>query len=150
MEESSDLGIWLIILVVFLIFVALTVILPTALVRSRARLSRKAFAIRFFSGLGVAIVLGAAIGIVAVVNDRDFDERTFDRIFNGFQLIFVFLVSFWSAKRAQDIGWTKWWNLLYGIPLLNFVYLGTMLFVRSAEAPAQDASPSGEAVLADV
>ncbi len=149
MDETSGLAIWVILPAVFLIYFALTVVLPTALVRSGGRLSRKSFAVRYFSVLGAAFVLGGVIGIAKVVNDRNFDERFIYGIFGGLAPIGAVLRSYWSAQRAQDIGWTKWWNLLYGIPLMNLVYLCTMLFVGSAEAQAQDSSPSGEAALAE-
>jgi len=150
MEGHIGWAVWLFIFVGYLIYVLLVFALPTALVPAGAGLSRKSFVIRFLSALGGTIVAIMAILIVVEVTGGDIDGRGPEGVSKLLGLVFTVLLSYWSAKRAQDIGWTKWWNLLYGVPIMNLVYLGTMLFVRSAEAPAQDAPLSGEAVSPEV
>jgi uncharacterized membrane protein YhaH (DUF805 family) len=54
--------------------------------------------------LGPASMFGAVLGVPIVV-----------------------LTTLWSVHRTQDIGWSKWWCLLFLIPFLGMLYGLAML-----------------------
>ena len=45
-----------------------------------------------------------------------------------------------SVHRAQDIGWPKWWTLLFVVPGINLLYLLVILFWPGRKVEEERAS----------
>ena len=78
------------------------------------------------------VLKGAVLEILSALDDR----VDFFAIVNGISiLIFWSLTVLWSVHRVQDIGCSKWWNLL--ILPLNLIYLLLILFWPGREVEKQ-------------
>jgi hypothetical protein len=99
---SPSIWHWLIVLALALIVV------PIALASQQKMLGRKAYALR----TGPLFVAGALVSL-----------------FNSLQLLLAIItlvgsvfVILWSVHRTQDIGWSRWLNLLFLVPLGGIVW----------------------------
>ena len=123
---SPDVSIILSLLALGIIFVA--PIVAIALADREMTLERGPYAIRITIILCVLILLGAAKLIV------EFDLSILE--FFTWAMITVFCVLL-SVYRAQDIGVSRWWNLLFLIPIAGICWL-IYLLAKEGEGESPD------------
>ena len=109
---------WVIVLGVFAVFSVFVVA-----ANPRKKLARKPYALRTV-GLFVAILVFSAI------------DSGIGRSLAGFGFCFMVL---WSVHRAQDIGWSKWWCLLFVTP---FVVVAPIFWLVLLFKPANTSGSS--------
>jgi uncharacterized membrane protein YhaH (DUF805 family) len=127
----GSFSIWHWIIFVFLpIAYCATVVIPIATASPEKRITRKRYAVRIasvFAFVLFALILGRMSGAFsAVVN--------LSALLIAWVLaVFVYI---WSVHRTQDIGWSKWLNLLMMIPVVALVWWLIIMFTPTDAAVA--------------
>ncbi len=100
-------------------------VIPIALAKKGKTLARLPYFYRIFAllvlvvaglGLGILKELSGSLGVVLIV------------VIVFWTLVMSILNYLWSVHRAQDIGWSKWWTLLFVVPGVNLIYFLVILF----------------------
>ena len=117
---------------IILVFLA-AYIVPLALANTGKRMVRKPYAMRTVIGILALVVANV---IVPLVGEGSAALVLLGLIILGSAALSVFLV-LWSAHRAQDIGWSKWWCLLFLVPIVGLVFWFVLLF-KPGKATRED------------
>lgn len=115
---------WLIVLMVLGVIFGSIV----AAVLTRSHLRRGQYTTRF----AIYVVTSTAIAILVNVSEEA--AVVLPMIPLGWVL--MFLIYRWTAMRLNDVGWNRWWSLLWLIPLVGIV-LGIVLCIKDG-IPSQD------------
>ena len=122
---------WLIVLIVFV-----GPVIPIALANKDKTLARLLYFYRILALVAVGLLLGILsewsdnLGVVLIV------------LIVCLVLAMWVLEYLWSVHRAQDIGWSKWWTLLFVLPGINLIYLLVILFRPSRKVEEQQEATS--------
>ena len=122
---------WLIVLIVFV-----GPVIPIALANKDKTLARLPYFYRILALVAVGLLLGILsewsdnLGVVLIV------------LIVCLVLAMWVLEYLWSVHRAQDIGWSKWWTLLFVLPGINLIYLLVILFRPSRKVEEQQEATS--------
>lgn len=129
---------WLFVLA-FPLGVLLALIIPIGTVSRNMRISRKEFAVRF---VGVVAAL-IAIELLSLSLPLEHVSAV-DIVATLAEILIIGLFVRWSAGRAQDAGWSKWWCLIYIVPFLNLLFIAALLFKPPGMEPAVLAADVGQ------
>jgi uncharacterized membrane protein YhaH (DUF805 family) len=99
-----------------------TVVVPVAAASYEKRISRKDYAIRVAAFFGAVIVL-------SVVGQMIGDTGQIVALALGY--VFAIFIYIWSVHRTQDIGWSRWLNLLMIVPIVALIWWLILLFTPS-------------------
>jgi len=127
------LGTFSILYLVFALVYLAAYIVPLAMANSGKRMARKPYAIRTVIGILALVVVNV---IVSAIGEGSAALVATGVMLLGSVALSVFLV-LWSAHRAQDIGWSKWWCLIFLIPLVGLVFWFVLLF-KAGKITAED------------
>lgn len=125
---------WLIVLMVYV-----GPVIPIALASESKILARLPYFYRILA-IFVPVVVGLVLGILRELSNS-----------LGMVLIIVIVCGtlamsvlnyLWSVHRAQDIGWSKWWTLLFVVPGINLIYFLVILFQPGCKVEAQQEATS--------
>ena len=108
---------WLIVLMVLVM-----PSIPIAVANKDKRLAR----LPYFYRILALIVVGV---MFKVLSERSDDPGAIIIVMLVGVWIALWVLQFvWSVHRAQDIGWSKWWTLLFVVPGINLLYVLAILF----------------------
>ena len=99
---------------------------PVAIANNIWTLTRRSYLGRFV----MVVFVGAVLELIVETADKE-TARVLVYLID-FALSMLLVV--WSVYRTRDIGWSKWWCLLYCVPLVNFLYGLVIMFVPSGYA----------------
>ncbi len=118
---------WLIVLMVFA-----GPVIPIALANKDKTLTRLPYFYRIAGGLvlGILSEWSDNLSVVLIV------------VIVCIALAMWVLEYLWSVHRAQDIGWSKWWTLLFVLPGINLIYLLVILSRPSRKVEEQQEATS--------
>ncbi len=109
----------------------LVAFLPIVFADPQKRLTRKSYALRslaLFAGLTVA--LAGAGGLAGVAGQAVLV------VLGAIYVTGHTLILLWSVHRTNDIGASKWWNLLFVVPFASLVWWIVLLVRKGRPAPA--------------
>ena len=112
-------------------FFSVAFIMPIAVANKNKTLARMPYALRAVAWLVCTPV------IVEFVTSQDPQWPAFIVLAIIFGL--GVLMSLWSVHRTQDMGVSKWWCLLMGLPAINLVFILALMVVRRADPPRANA-----------
>jgi hypothetical protein len=136
---TFSIGHFLVLLLVLFIFLT-----PFFFARQKRKLSRKPLAWRYAAVLAVAVIM-AVVGEVLKDMAAQPDPAkglilAITLATSVIQIVFGFLTLIWSIYRTQDIGWSRWMNLVLVVPLVNLAWMTVLLFNPGKTQPAEQAS----------
>lgn len=105
---------WAIVLAFFALYVV-----PVVAADPSKTMARKPYALRTLGFFIAIVVVNAIAGGIG-------NEAAIIGLILGAPLA-VFMV-LWSVHRTRDIGWSKWWCLLFLIPFVGLIFWLVLLF----------------------
>ena len=116
---------WLIVLLV----VGLAGIVPIFAANASKTLPRGPYAIRTLASYLAIFVMST---VTAAAGNAFLS--IIELLING---VLGILIVLWSVHRVQDIGWSKWWCLLFFVPLVGIVFWFVLLFKMGEQRNAR-------------
>jgi hypothetical protein len=109
------------------IAIAAFVVVPIAVANSQKTLARWPFAIRWLSLFAAIVVTSVSITVF---------ETAGAAALVAVGLAAPILLSLWAVHRTQDIGWSRWLNLLLLVPAVGLGWLIVLMCVPGRTTPS--------------